>query len=503
MANKLLFLYRYLNVLMLLVFVNISHAKASSVDAQTTSQKVLQIAVTDIPKSLYPYATNALPEQYSHLFFDPLVRWGQQEQLQYRLIEKLETVHDKKTRFYLKKNIYFHSGNLLTSKDVIWSVKKALKKKFLDRKLQNSIKITRINNFQFEVESQLTQAQLLDYLTHVFILDSVYYAKNKIDDNRFQGTLSPPIKQLPLSGTGPYKIVSFYADVHFSVTENTRYWQRGPSVTSINFMKIRSPDSRLYALLANDIDISEDIASKKISSLALSGNKDVYKTSTINTLFLSINQQKNATFTREIARNAIHLAINQSGMLKHILNGTGDIERVFKVNNPSPQLPAYDVKRAKTILKKISAPRELSLLVMADNPSCTEEVVVALTNMLKKVGITLKITEVSTIAEWKELQFTSDLTLSMWRTSLIEESIIYQDIFTNSLISDYLTIEFDKQEKDITMEDRISLFEEIQSSDKIIPLFSKHKVWAADNHYDLTKLFSINGIPYWHQLKIK
>jgi peptide/nickel transport system substrate-binding protein len=50
------------------------------------------------------------------------------------------------------------------------------------------------------------------------------------------------------------------------------------------------------------------------------------------------------------------------------------------------------------------------------------------------------------------------------------------------------------------LEGKVALFEKLQQSDKIIPLFSKNKIWATDSQFNLTDLFSINGIPYWHQL---
>ena len=175
MVNNMRSINNFIKVAMLLVSVVASQSNASTVSTQPNNQKVVQIAVTNIPKSFLPYASIALPEQYSHLFFDPLVRWGQDGQIENRLLAKLKIQSDNKIRFYLKNNIYFHSGNLMTSKDVIWSLNEALKTGYLEKKIEKSIKIQRINNAQFYIESQLSQAQLLDYLTHVFILDSAFY----------------------------------------------------------------------------------------------------------------------------------------------------------------------------------------------------------------------------------------------------------------------------------------------------------------------------------------
>jgi peptide/nickel transport system substrate-binding protein len=493
-------IFNYLKLSTLLVLLLLGKATASINDTTLNHQKMVQIAVTDIPYSLSPYASDSLDLQYSHLFFDPLVRWGKYKNLEFRLLAKLKTLKNNKTRFYLKKNIYFHSGNLLTSNDVIWSLNEALKNKYAHRKLQHIIYIKRINEYQFDIQTKLTQDQLLDYLSHLFILDSVYYKKNNIDHNAAQVALSPPIKTLPLSGTGPYRVSSFYAGVNLGVQENVTYWQDPPLFKSLNFVKIKSIDSRLYALLAGDIDISEAIANEQINSVYLLDDKKIYQTSSSNALFLVINNKKNALFERETVRNAIHLTINQVGMLKHILNGTGEINNTLKIKISSAKEPIYDAKRAKYIFKKVNAPKILSLLVMIDKNTHTEQVVVALKNMFRKVGVELQITEVKTAARWNELQFKHDLMLSNWQTSLINIDNIYQSIFTNSTLSDYITLLFNQQKKSLTMQDKIKLFEQYQSLDYIIPLFSQNEIWATDKRFNLQSVFSVNAIPYWHLL---
>ena len=500
MVNRIGVLKIYLTMALLLLTVTMPYAIASNLTPQSNIQKSVQIAVTDIPKSFSPFASTALSEQYSHLFYDPLVRWGKERKIEYRLLEKYKVQSKNKTRFYLKKNIYFHSGNILTSKDVIWSIQESLKNEYLDKKLANSIKVQRINNYQFYIESPLSQEQILDYLTHVFILDSAFYIEKATDYDANQVAIRYPVKELPLSGTGPYKISSFYPDVNVQVEESLTYWSTKPALKKINFLKIKSIDSRLYALLANDVDISASVSNKYINSLQMSGNKEIYQTSSMNTLFLAVNEQNNTLLNTEVARNALHLSINQLGILKHVLNGTGVVEDNFQVANENPIMPEYDVTAAKNIFKKIDAPKQLTLLVMQDDSLYKDEVVFALVNMLKKVGISLKVTEASSIEQWKELESEHQLLLTMWRTRLIEEQNIYRDIFIASLLSDYLKLAFDKQHNNLTMDEKIQVFNDLQKSDKIIPLFSKNIIWAADNQFDLTNIFSVNGIPYWHLL---
>jgi len=478
-------------------------ANAAAIEPNLRQQQLVQIAVTDIPFSLSPYSVNTssvLEDQYNHLFFDPLVRWGEKRELQYRLLEKLQPLENGNIRFFLKKDIYFHSGNLLTSEDVIWSFDEAMNNKYLKRKLQHKIKVTLISDDQFDIETQLTQAQLLDYFTHLFVLDSRYYKKHKIGYNFVQSAIASPMKVLPLSGTGPYRVASFSPGLNLRVAASSNYWQAKPMFSNLNFLKVKSTDSRLYALLADDVDISESISNKNINSVHFLGNKDIYQMAPVNALFLTINENNNASLQRQSVRNAIHLAINQTGMLEHILNDTGTIDNTFKLTREAVSPPAYDAPRAKYLLKKMGAPAQLSLLVMADKFTQTEDVVFALKNMYQKVGIELIVTEVNNVREWDELQFTADLTLSPWLSGLIEKSNVYQDIFTYSLISDYVANLFAEEKNRLTMDEKILFFEQYQLSDRVIPLFSKNKIWATDKKFNLKHMFSVNAIPYWHLL---
>jgi len=489
--------------LLALLLLHFIAASACAVEPNLKQQQLVQIAVTDIPFSLSPYSVNAssvLDDQYNHLFFDPLVRWGKERVLQYRLLKKLTTLENGNLRFYLKDDIYFHSGNPLTSEDVIWSFKEAMSNKYLQRKLQHRIKMTQVNEKQFDIETQLTQAQLLDYLTHLFILDRRYYKTHNISYNFVQSAIYSSEETLPLSGTGPYRVASFSPGLKLRVRASDNYWQAKPMFSNLNFLKIKSTDSRLYALLADDVDISESISNKNINSLHVLDNKDIYQKAPLNALFLTINEQNHPSLQRQSVRNAIHLAINQMGILEHILNGTGTVDNTFKLTRAAVSPPEYDAPRSKYLLKKMGAPTQLSLLLMSDKFSQTDEIIFALKNMFQKVGIELEVTEVTTVEEWDELQFSADLTLSPWLSGLIEKSNVYQDIFSSSLISDYVANLFFEEKSRLTMQEKIDYFEQYQLSDKVIPLFSKNKIWATDKKFNLENMFSVNAIPYWHLL---
>ena len=492
--------FRLLILLMLLTTVSVSASEDNKI-----INNVVHIAVDDIPLSFYPYGSIPTDENYTHLFFDPLVRWTGKHQLELRLLEKWQVIKPGIIRFYLKKNIQFHSGNSLSSEDIIWTYQQILK----DPKQKDFFKavknIKRVDNNSFDLYSELPQAQLFDYLTHFFVLDSDFYSQLKFDAKQPLNNINSLTTELLISGTGPYKIKQYNAALHLSVINNKHYLLGNVSVKALNFIKIKSAKSRLFALLANDVDISASISSKTIKSVVLLETKSLSQVNSPNALFLSINPLKSAVFQGGSARNAMHLLINQEGMLKHILNGMGSVNATFTPlisldpELADPQLPEYDLKRAKYLLTKLDIPKELTLLVLTDEVGNTPQVAKALMNMMKRAGLRLVITQVSDQALFQESFFDYDFTLSVWQSSLMNRDNIYQTLFENSQLSTYFSWLFADEK---TLNKQSLLFEEAQQGHQIIPLFSQNKVWATDKKYNLPPIFSINGIAYWHLLTV-
>lgn len=498
------------NRLILLFLLSVSLGCFAAPDGQENiATDVVQIAVSDIPISFSPYANNRLAEQYSHLFFDPLLRWQGDQQLEPRLLEKWEKIAPDLTRFYLKKNIKFHSGNDLTSQDVIWTFAEIRRDPRINLFFNGIENITAQSSSSFDLHSQLSEEQLLDYLTHFFVLDSRFYAANinNIDKELVGGVVSD--NKLYLSGTGPYLLSDYNPNTHVNVLKNKNYWERNESRLALSFIKIKSAKSRLFALLSSDVDISSAISDNVLASLHFSTSKSVVHIASPTAMFLTIHDNKTAVFKQKKAREAIRLAINEVGMLKQFFNGTGRISSTFTPPlqdipvNHKPYLPSYNVDKSRYYLNQLKVPKQLTLLVMVDDVENTQEVANALTKMMLLVGIQLNTTTVSKIEDWKKLEFNYDFTLSPWRSKFIDSENIYHDLFVDSCSADFIEYLFVEAKLAGSIDSRAKVFELAQQENKIIPLFFENQIWASDNKYNLDEIFSANGIPYWELLKIK
>jgi len=81
--------------------------------------KVLKMALDAGPVSQDPQVQlSGGMLQYSHWVFDPLVRYRQDMSFEPRLAERWERIDDLTMRFYLRKDVKFHSGNPFTAADV-------------------------------------------------------------------------------------------------------------------------------------------------------------------------------------------------------------------------------------------------------------------------------------------------------------------------------------------------------------------------------------------------
>ena len=462
---------------------------------------VVKIGVEQLPTVFSPYADVPLDPQYVHLFFDPLVSWNKNNQLEKRLVKSWKPMKKGVIRFYLKQNIMFHSGNLMTSRDITWTFSQILKNENAHYPFEGIQQIKSIGRDSFDVYSNISEAQVLDYFSHFFVLDSQFYEKNAISLVKPQGIVQVGDNRLSISGTGPYMIKQYNAALNLDVIANAHYWKGQAATSELNFIKIKSVDSRTFALLGNDIDISELIANDMLKTLHMSPSKVLFKVPSPNLLFLTINRQKSAIFKQARVRKAINLAINKQGILKYLLNNNGYVTAVYSPSNQEQiKIPDYDIDQAKQLLLNIEMPLELTLIVMSDPIDNSKKITDALVNMMKILGIKLLVTEVNNIEEWNKHIFEYDLFLNQWHSTLMDSRNVYYDLIHDSLLSSYFNSLFIQENIGQNLDDEIRFFQEMQQSYQITPLLFQYTTWAADKRFDLQDIFSGNGIPYWYLL---
>lgn len=486
------------------------HRKATALE-KTKEVAVTKIAVAELPKYLSPYADIPLAEQYSHLFFDPLVRWSGAKRIEKRLAKKWNYKQKGRVRFYLKKNIKFHSGYSLTSQDIAWTFKHLQSYKKSKALFSSISKIKVINNVTFDIYTKKTENELLDLLTHFFILDSHFYQKYNISSNQKYGILYPQDKPdkkelLPISGTGPFKINSFNARLYLKVERNNAYWGGNSFFPFLKFLLIKSDQSRVYSLIAGDVAIASKVSNLLIKPINQSKKISLVPSPYIYRTILMMNIKKEPALRDENARHGLELAINKKGIVKHILNGYGSTyfpllsehsgnKRVKITQEKTP-----DLERSKAFLKASSMPNSLSLLVMDTKLGTTKKTINGLFNMFHRVGISLITKTVSTREAWNKNKGIYDLHLIAEESYFVEALNKYNALFKNSYFAEAFNTKVNTTEA-ISIDQYINQVNQTLNEKRIIPLFSQPLLYAADKRFNLSQIFSENGIPYWSDLK--
>jgi len=498
-------------------FIATNRASVAESSAIVDDSPVVRVAIAQVPMSFDPFANKQVfSQQFKHLLFDPLIRWNKDHSLENRLVKSWKRIDNRTIRFNLRPNILFHSGNKLTVDDVIWSFQYAKKQQnsntyFLDK--VESIK--RISTTSFDIRSDLSNFQLLDYLTHVFVLDAKFYRLHPGFLESKPTILLPPIKELPLSGTGPYIISQYNPLLGIELKDNKNYWGEKPAIKAFRFILVNKPQSRLYTLLADDVQVSDALPNKSGYDLSGEHSKKLVKVPSYNAIILTINDKKSKVLHNENIRKALSLAINKEGMLKYIFNGSGRIDssfipmvdsKILANENHYKQsiVSGYNLEKSKELMKEAKSPKTLSLLVMLDIEGNTEQAAVALTHMLKNLDIKIKTKMVSSISEWDAQNLDFDLTISTWHTRLIHPQNVYEDLFFNSLLTAYIQDKFQKSSIATydNFDQQFEFFKGLLQDSWVIPLLFQDEIWAERDIFNLEEIFSANGIPYWSLFKL-
>ena len=316
-----------------------------------------------------------------------------------------------------------------------------------------------------------------------------------------------------MSGTGPYLIQQYNPVLGMVVVANPNYWDGFPKVQFFRFMRINKPQSRLFALLADDVQVSYAIPNKSIDDLESNTSKNLVKVPSSNIVFLTINDKLSPILKNKEARDAIHLAINQAGLLKYILKDNGQVhpsvmalaENTFseKQDKTKEGMPEYDLNKSKALVKAMKLPKQMSLLVMLDDVGNTKKVAEALSKMLKRAGIVVSIQEISSEEIWKNTNLYYDLTVSTWQTQLMSKDNMYENLFLQSYLTGYLQDKFKALGLKNNFQQEVSYFKNLQQDNWVIPLFYQDRIWAQNDKFNLGEIFSSNGIPYWSLLELK
>jgi len=321
-------------------------------NAYGASRDRVTIYHTSVADSINPYNHSSSPiyGQWQHVM-EPLVELDYKKKDYVGVLADSWQFQGNKWTFKLKKNIKFHNGAPLTSKDVAFSIKKMRDEKGGSLQASNFKDVTEVqtpDDLTVVFVTKQPLAIFLDRLENRFILSKV--AGDKFGDKLYDNPI----------GTGPYKFVSYQRGGNMVFTRNDEYWGGKAAIKEIVFRKVTEDAARLAALESGQTDFINNVPDHEVARLQKHPRIRIDKIEGLRMFFLAFNMAFKP-WDNKLVRQAANYSVDAPAIVKNIFDGIG-----YPINGPvganvigaDPKLKRYpyDPQKSKELLTKAGFP---------------------------------------------------------------------------------------------------------------------------------------------------
>lgn len=374
--RKLIFRVWFLMLCMAMVFClaacgqtgNSSGASASKSE-KTTKTSVLHYGIQATPPNVDPtnlYDINA----YSMVrqCYEGLTDRDESGKVKPGLATSWDTPDNGLTwHFVLAKGVKFHSGKELTAKDVKFTFERALSPKskgdgatyLADIKGADAIQkgsSTELSGFEtlgdYEFNIHFSKADML--FPSACSIECLYIVDQSVVEGKGNSWW-----EKASAGTGPFILTKYSEDDKLVMKAFDKYRKGKPAISGIEFDIVGNDNTLMEMYKSGDLDIIEAPSSKlKTIRSDSKMSKQLKECVSGDINYLGMNADLYKPFADARVREAIALVINQKDIAEKIMNSTakplyGIIPVDFTgYNSEMENQPAYNVEKAKTLLKE-------------------------------------------------------------------------------------------------------------------------------------------------------
>ncbi len=494
--------------------------------------KTLKLALDADPVSLDPHVQlSGGMLQYSHWCFDPLVRWTQQGDFEPRLATKWERINDLTMRFYLRKEVKFHSGNDFSAEDVLWTFERVRNSVDFKGLFEPFVGVKVIDDYTIDIVTKKPYALLLNMATYIFPMDRKFYSG--VDDNGQPKDavvkIGPSFALKNESGTGPYKVTYREQGVKTVFERFANYWdKKSPgNVDKIILTPIKEDATRVAALLSGDVDFISPVPPQDFPRIKKDSKLHLVTYSGGRIITVQLNQKRKAEFRDVRVRQAIVHAINNKGIVEKIMKGTATVagqQSPKGYAGYNPQLvPRYDLDKAKKLMKEAGLEKGFECTMIAPNNRYVndEKIAEAVVSMLAKINIKVNLRTMPKAQYWDEFDAqVADIQLIGWHSDT-EDSGNFSEFLVmcpnketgygqyNS--GNYCNPKIDEltlaAQSETDLDKRAKMLQEIEKilydDAAFVPFHWQNHSYAGKKNVDIAPIVNTQNFPYLGDLVIK
>ncbi|AGW13303.1 ABC transporter substrate-binding protein [Megalodesulfovibrio gigas] len=493
--------------------------------------KTLKLAMDADPESLDPHVQlSGGMLQYSHMVFDPLVRFTKEGGFEPRLAEKWEVIDPLTTRFYLRKGVKFHSGSAFTAKDVAWTLDRLKKSDDFKGLFEPFTVAVAVDDHTVDLKTSKPYALVLAMATYLFPMDSAYYTGT--DD---QGKPKDAIVKTDhsfanknASGTGPFKLIKREHGVVLELDRFADYWDKASkgNVSKIIFTPIPENAARVAALLSGGVDWIQPVPPQDYPRLEKEKNIQLVTMPGTRIITFQLNQKRKPELANPKVRLAIDYAIDSVTMVDKLLKGAatpaGQQGPEGMAGFDPTLTPRQDLEKAKALMKEAGYEKGFEATMICTNNRYVndEKICEATVGMLAKIGIKVALTTYPKAQYWDNFDAQiADIQLIGWHPDT-EDSANYSEYllmcpnketgygqynsgnYCNKALDELLmqaAVETDLAKRS----ELLRKVERIAYEDgAYVPLHWQNLSWAAKKGVHLEPIVNIMDFPYFGDLVI-
>ncbi|MGE4469542.1 MAG: ABC transporter substrate-binding protein [Desulfovibrio sp.] len=499
--------------------------------APEAQPKTLRLAMAADPVSLDPLVQlSGGMLQYSHMVFDPLVRWAQDGSIVPRLAYKWEQIDDNTMRFFLLEGVKFHSGNEFTAKDVVWTLARLKKSQDFKGLFEPFEKAVAVDDYTVDLVTKEPYGLLLSMATYIFPMDSEFYSgtdeKGLPKDAIVKTDYS--FANINESGTGPFTVVHREQGVKTEFARFADYWDENTgNVDEIVLTPIPNDASRVAALLSGDVDFVMPVPPQDLERVESNDNLQLVIMGGSRVITLQMNGERNPALADPKVRQAIVYAVNNQGIVDTIMKGFATV-----ASQQAPEgfagyvadlKPRFDLEKAQQLMAESSYPDGFACTMIAPNNRYVkdEKIAEAVVSMLSKIGIKVTLKTMPKAQYWDEFDAqVADLQMIGWHPDT-EDSANYTEFLlmcrnAETGYGQYNSGSYCNPDVDAlilasqTETDLAKRSEMLQEVERIlyddaafVPLHWENLSWASKKGMNTADVVNVQNFPYFGDLVIE
>jgi peptide/nickel transport system substrate-binding protein len=493
--------------------------------------KTLKLAMDADPVSLDPQVQlSGGMLQYSHMVFDPLVRWTKEMTFEPRLAERWERIDENTVRFYLRKGVTFHSGNPFTARDIVWTVDRLKRSQDFKGLFEPFVGATAVDDHTVDLVTKKPYPLLLNMATYIFAMDSVFYTgtderglpKDAIVKTGYS------FANVNESGTGKYRATHREQGVKNVFEAYDNYWDTDSpgNVDTIVFTPIKKDATRVAALLSGDVDFIMPVPPQDYDRIAATDGVKLATMPGSRVITFQLNQKRLDKFKNPKVRQAIVYAVNNEGIAEKIMKG-----KATAAGQQAPEgylgyveelKPRYDLAKARKLMKEAGYPNGFECTMIAPNNRYVndDKIAEAVVSMLGRINIKVNLKTMPKAQYWDQFDAqAADIQMIGWHPDT-EDSANYTEFLLmcpnketgygqyNS--GNYCNPKVDELilacQSETDRDKRAAMLQEVErilyNDAAFVPLHWQHLSWAGKENVNILPIVNVMNFPYFGDLVI-